>query len=79
MTDTTFYATEVPGYYIAEFGGITIQVDTVHRVVEMWVTADMCEDEYYDQAEAALSSLGIAALHEAREIEPMLYEARAYF
>ena len=44
----------------------------------MWVNIDMSADEDFDQAEAALSSLGITGFHEIREVEPMVLESRAY-
>jgi hypothetical protein len=79
VSTSAFEPTDAPGWYVAECGAIIVQIETGRRVVEMHVDAASAAEADYDQAEAALSSIGIAAFHRLTEIEPLLLLAEADF
>ncbi|HTW00233.1 MAG TPA: hypothetical protein VMF87_08015 [Streptosporangiaceae bacterium] len=79
MRDTRLYPTEVPGWYAAEFGAVTVQMDLNRRVVELWADCLNATEDDYDHAGATLSGLGIAQFHRMAEIEPGLIAAEADF
>ncbi len=61
MTDTALYPTG-DGFYEADFGGISVQVDTAKREVKTFVSLDDATESDFDSAETALSHIGATYL-----------------
>jgi hypothetical protein len=61
MKDTALYPAG-DGFYGADFGGISVQVDTSRREVKTFVSLDDAADEDFDSAGDALARIGALGL-----------------